>query len=154
MLNNHVKRSSDSAGDASSSSSCILGSRPSTPSTDRMLVTRNADGLEKGLSGSMSNEPHIGDSERKETVIDCSPENRWLLVCSDTKYRPISLTHINISAMRSDQELFEDLRRTYLNLRNRWSRFLSMKRILAIRFIQVFGTRLVLLGHLELSSTI
>ena len=72
-----------------------------------------------------------------ETVIDCDPESKWLLMCSDTKDGPTSLSPLNVCTTNTDRELFTELRSIYLGLRSKWSRWFSLRKVQAIRFIQV-----------------
>lgn len=75
--------------------------------------------------------------KRWSTVIDLSPENRWLLTCAKSVKGSIGLAHLNVCRTSSDKELFEKIRATYLKLHGKWKHWLSLKRVQEIRFVQV-----------------
>lgn len=79
--------------------------------------------------------PH--HQRRRTTVIDLSPENRWLLMCAKAIKGPIGLAHLNVCNTSSDTELFEKIRASYLKLHGKWKHWLSLKRVQEIRFVQV-----------------
>ncbi|KAI4261663.1 MAG: hypothetical protein L6R42_003141 [Xanthoria sp. 1 TBL-2021] len=70
------------------------------------------------------------------TTITCGPESKWLLVCAQAWQRPISLLHLNVCSMTSDQELFTELRQLYMSLKKAWWSRLSMKVVRSIRYVQ------------------
>lgn len=86
-------------------------------------------------------DPRPKGAEQVTTVINCDPESRWLLVCAKARERPPSLSQLDICSTATDQELFESLRRSYLELKSRWSRWFPLRRVQSIRFVQV-GLRL------------
>ena len=81
--------------------------------------------------------PHPHFQRRRTTVIDLSPENRWLLMCAKAIKGPIGLAHLNVCNTSSDKELFEKIRASYLKLHGKWKHWLSLKRVQEIRFVQV-----------------
>ncbi len=96
-------------------------------------------------SGSTSSSPQAYDprpgyNQAVSTTIQCDPEGRWLLVCSQAKKRPTSLSQINVCSVASDKELFGQLKRSYTSLRGKWPGLLSLRTIKSIRFVQVCFT--------------
>lgn len=82
-------------------------------------------------------DPRPKEGEEVTTVIDCDPESRWLLVCAKAKERPTSLSQLDVCSTSTDKELFDNLRKSYLKLKSRWSRWFSLKRVQSIQFVQV-----------------
>jgi len=82
-------------------------------------------------------DPRPKEGEEATTVIDCDPESRWLLVCAKAKERPTSLSQLDICSTSTAKELFDNLREAYLELKSRWSRWFSLRRVQSIRFVQV-----------------
>jgi hypothetical protein len=91
-------------------------------------------------SSSQAYDPRPGYNQRVFTTIQCDPEGRWLLVCSEAKKRPTSLSQINVCSVASDKELFGQLKRSYTSLRGKWPGLLSLRTIKRIRFVQVCFT--------------
>lgn len=89
----------------------------------------------EGMQSHYDPRPKYGQQEA--TIINCDPENRWLLVCMNGKQRPTCLSQLNMCTNPADKELFEELRRTYFRVRSKWSQWSSLKRVQAIRFVQV-----------------
>ena len=78
----------------------------------------------------------------RTTILDLGLENRWLLVCAKASKSPIGLAHLNVCDTSSDKELFEKIRASYLQLHSKWKYWLSLKRVQAIRFVQVHSQKL------------
>ena len=81
--------------------------------------------------------PPPGYTQANPTIVQCEPEGQWLLVCAQAKKSPTSLSQIDVCSVTSDKELFRQLKRTYLNLKGKWSHLLSLRTIKSIRFVQV-----------------
>ncbi|KAL8780100.1 MAG: hypothetical protein Q9213_006622 [Squamulea squamosa] len=69
-------------------------------------------------------------------TIACDQESKWLLICARMWQRPTSLLHLNVCSMVSDQQLFIELRRSYLQLKKAWYQKFSLKAVQTIRFVQ------------------
>ncbi len=94
-------------------------------------------------SPSQSYEPIAHRRIGTSTVINCSPESRWLLVCARVRGYPTSLSQLDVRSTVSDKELFQELRASYLNLKSKWVQKFSLKRVQHIRFVQVRITMIV-----------
>ncbi|KAL8899612.1 MAG: hypothetical protein Q9207_006108 [Kuettlingeria erythrocarpa] len=84
--------------------------------------------------------PRPMDGRPTSTTITCGPESNWLLVCAQAWQRPISLLHLSVCLIRSDRELFVELRQRYTGLKKAWWSRLSMKSVRSIRYVQVSRT--------------
>ena len=82
-------------------------------------------------------DPRRQQLRQEATVLDCSTENRWLLVCAKASKSPIGLAQLNVCDTSSDKELFEKIRTSYLKLHSKWKHWVSLKRVQEIRFVQV-----------------
>lgn len=87
-------------------------------------------------------DPHPHYRRPRTTVLNLGLENRWLLVCAKAIKSPIGLAHLNVCDTSSDKELFENIRASYLKLHSKWKYWLSLKRVQAIRFVQVHFQKL------------
>lgn len=85
-------------------------------------------------------QPQIQQGTQTPTIINCEPENRWLLICTSMKKRPLGLDHLNACVISSDLQLYKEIKSLYSGLRDRWARFLSLKRVIGIRFVQASAT--------------
>ena len=82
-------------------------------------------------------DPHIQQRNQTSTIINCVPENRWLLICAKVKNKPVGLEHFDVTSVLSDQQLFRDLKDIYHRARASWIRFLPLRTVIGIRFVRV-----------------
>ena len=86
-------------------------------------------------------DPRIQQRTQRSTIINCNPENRWLLICAKVRKKPIGLEQFDVSTILSDRQLFKDLRRLYGRLRARWIKWLPLRKVTGVRFVRVFVQR-------------
>ena len=106
----------------------------------RTSVIEHRTNTPSHLPTSSSSQPYSARpyyTQATSTVIQCDPEGQWLLVCAQAKKSPTSLSQIDVCSVTSDRELFRQLKRTYSNLKGKWSHILSLRTIKSIRFVQV-----------------
>lgn len=82
-------------------------------------------------------DPRPTNGRPSSATIACDQESKWLLICARMWQRPTSLLHLNVCSMASDQQLFAELRRSYLQLKKAWYQKVSLKVVRSIKFVQV-----------------
>ncbi|KAL8626868.1 hypothetical protein Q9189_007437 [Teloschistes chrysophthalmus] len=75
------------------------------------------------------------NSQHSSATTVSEQESKWLLVCARAWRRPTSLIHLNVCSTSSDQQLFTELRRSYLQTKAWYHRF-TLKAVQSIRFVQ------------------
>ncbi|KAL8770026.1 MAG: hypothetical protein Q9194_005271 [Teloschistes cf. exilis] len=79
--------------------------------------------------------PNARNNQHSSATTVCEQESKWLLVCARAWRRPTSLVHLNVCSTSSDQQMFTELRRLYLQTKAWYHRF-SLKAVQSIRFVQ------------------
>ncbi|KAL9579637.1 MAG: hypothetical protein Q9212_004992 [Teloschistes hypoglaucus] len=101
-------------------------------------------------STSTTIDPNARVDQHSSATTICEQESKWLLVCARAWRRPTSLIHLNVCSTSSDQQLFTELRRSYLQTKAWYHRF-SLKVVQSIRFVQ--AERRIPLPSLRLAPT-
>ncbi|KAL8963776.1 MAG: hypothetical protein Q9183_004969, partial [Haloplaca sp. 2 TL-2023] len=81
-------------------------------------------------------EPPSSSGRRRAEAIRRDRESIWLMICAKARRRPASLLHLNVCSMASDQHLFTEMRRLYMELKRTWYYKFSLKAVQSIRFVQ------------------
>ena len=71
------------------------------------------------------------------SVITIGPEGRWLLICTELPRKPPILRQHDVCLVKSDRDIFSDLKRLYYDMKSHFSQHLSLKSVSSIRFVQV-----------------
>ena len=64
-------------------------------------------------------------------------ELQWLLMCSKPHKLPTTLSHLDLSVVYTDKALFQNVKQTYHDLKSAWHKWLSLRGVTSIRFVNV-----------------
>ena len=64
-------------------------------------------------------------------------EPKWLLMCSTPHKLPTTLSQLDATLFRTDKAFFRSINAAYLDLKSDWHAWLSLKGVVAIKFVRV-----------------